>query len=46
MEIINYNNKNPITGNQEPTLSQAQLAANKNTSDVNKSNTQGMAANQ
>ena len=41
--IINYINKNPITGNQEPTLSQAQLAANKNTSDVNKSNTQGMA---
>ena len=42
--IINYINKNPITGNQEPTLSQAQLAANKNASDVNKSNTQGMAA--
>ncbi len=41
--IINYINKNPITGNQEPTLSQAQLAANKNASDVNKSNTQGMA---
>lgn len=41
--IINYINKNPITGNQEPTLSQAQLAANKNVSDVNKSNTQGMA---
>lgn len=41
--IINYINKNPITGNQEPTLSQAQLAANKNSSDVNKSNTQGMA---
>lgn len=41
--IINYINKNPITGNQEPTLSQAQLAANKNDSDVNKSNTQGMA---
>ena len=41
--IINYINKNPITGNQEPTLSQAQLATNKNASDVNKSNTQGMA---
>lgn len=41
--IINYINKNPITGNQEPTLSLAQLAANKNASDVNKSNTQGMA---
>ena len=41
--IINYINKNPITGNQEPTLSQAQLSANKNASDVNKSNTQGMA---
>lgn len=41
--IINYINKNPITGNQEPTLSQAQLAANKNASDVNKSNTKGMA---
>lgn len=41
--IINYINKNPITGNQEPTLSQAQLAANKNAADVNKSNTQGMA---
>lgn len=41
--IINYINKNPITGNQEPTLNQAQLAANKNASDVNKSNTQGMA---
>lgn len=41
--IINYINKNPITGNQEPTLSQAQLAANKNASDVNKSNTQGIA---
>lgn len=41
--IINYINKNPITGNQEPTLSQAQLDANKNASDVNKSNTQGMA---
>lgn len=41
--IMNYINKNPITGNQEPTLSQAQLAANKNVSDVNKSNTQGMA---
>lgn len=41
--IINYINKNPITGNQEPTLSQVQLAANKNASDVNKSNTQGMA---
>lgn len=41
--IINYINKNPITSNQEPTLSQAQLAANKNASDVNKSNTQGMA---
>lgn len=41
--IINYINKNPITGNQEPTLSQAQLAANKNASNVNKSNTQGMA---
>ncbi len=41
--IINYINKNPITGNQESTLSQAQLAANKNASDVNKSNTQGMA---
>jgi len=41
--IINYINKNPITGNQEPTLSQAQLVANKNASDVNKSNTQGMA---
>lgn len=41
--IINYINKNPITGNQEPTLSKAQLAASKNASDVNKSNTQGMA---
>lgn len=41
--IINYINKNPITGNQEPTLSQAQLVANKNASDVNRSNTQGMA---
>ena len=42
--IINYINRNPITGNQEPTLSQSQLAANKDANAVKQSNTQGMAS--
>jgi len=42
--IINYINRNPVTGNQEPNLSQSQLAANKNANAVKQSNTQGMAS--
>ena len=42
--IINYINRNPVTGNQEPSLSQSQLAANKNANAVKQSNTQDMAS--
>lgn len=42
--IINYINRNPITGNQEPNLSPSQLAANKSADAVKQSNTQGMAS--